>query len=132
MAATRGIVRPFDDYANEIAALVEDTRPSAWGFALAQERRAFSEICRRLPISNPGLQETLNALDMDPYLLDRLTKRQIELLGLLDAGLSNQQIADRLNLTLTTVKGHLQKLYAKFGVSSRSAALARARVMKLL
>lgn len=132
LAATRGIVRPFDDYANEIALLVEDTRPSAWGFALAQERRAFSEICRRLPISNPGLQETLNALDMDPYLLDRLTKRQVELLGLLDAGLSNQQIADRLNLTLTTVKGHLQKLYAKFDVSSRSAALARARAMKLL
>lgn len=132
LAASRGIVRPFDDHAAEIAVLVEDTKPSAWGFALAQERRAFSEICRRLPVSHPGLQDTLNTLEVDSYLLDRLTRRQIELLALLDAGLSNQQIADRLNVTLTTVKGHLQKLYAKFGVSSRSAALARARVMKLL
>lgn len=132
LAATRGVIRPFDDHAETIATLVEDTKPAAWGFALAQERRFFAEVCGRLPISNRSLQEKLVALNMDWHLLDPLTKRQIELLGLIDAGLSNQQIADRINVSLTTVKGHLQKLYGKFGVSSRSAALARARVLKLL
>jgi len=132
LAAPRGIVRPFADQASTIAALVDDTRPSDWGFALAQERRFFADICRRLPISDPSLQEKLVALNMESHLLDPLTRRQIELLGLLDAGLSNQQIADRINVTLTTVKGHLQKLYDKLGVSSRSAAVARARVLKLL
>ena len=132
VAATRGIVHPFDARAGVIASLVEDTKPSAWGFALNQERHCFADICRRLPISNPSFQEEQSALNADLQLLDPLTRRQIELLGLVNAGLSNQQIADRINVTLTTVKGHLQKLYAKFGVSSRAAALARARTMKLL
>lgn len=132
LAARRGIVRPFRDRAKAIADLVEDTKPSAWGFALENERKFFAGICRMLPIGNPLLQEKLVALNMDSQLLDTLTARQMELLGLLDAGLSNQQLADRINVTVTTVKGHLQKLYAKLGVSSRSAALARARVLNLL
>lgn len=132
LAARRGIVRPFRDRAKAIADLVEDTKPSAWGFALENERKFFADICRMLPISNPLLQEKLVAMNMDSPLLDTLTARQMELLGLLAAGLSNQQLADRINVTVTTVKGHLQKLYAKLGVSSRSAALARARALNLL
>lgn len=132
LAARRGIVRPFRDRARAIADLVEDTKPSAWGFALEAERKFFADMCRMLPIGNPELQERLVALNMDTQLLDTLTARQMELLGLLAAGLSNQQLADRIDVTVTTVKGHLQKLYAKLGVSSRSAALARARVLNLL
>jgi len=76
-------------------------------------------------------ENTLN-LGVDSPLLDPLTKRQTELLNLLDAGLSNQQIADRIHVSLTTVKGHLQKLFAKLNVQSRSSALARARAINLL
>lgn len=132
MAAPRGIVRPFNDHAQTIAMLVEETKPASWGFALAQERSFFADICRRLPISNRALQEKLEALNIEAHLLDPLTRRQVELLGLLDAGLSNQQIADRIDVSLATVKGHLLNLYAKLSVSSRSAALAKARVLKLL
>ena len=132
MAATRGIVRPFNDHAPTLATLIEETKPSSWGFALAQERTFFADICRRLPISDRTLQEKLETLNIDTQLLDPLTRRQVELLGLLDTGLSNQQIADRINVSLATVKGHLLNLYAKLGVSSRSAALAKARVLKML
>ncbi|MGQ0620657.1 MAG: LuxR C-terminal-related transcriptional regulator [Panacagrimonas sp.] len=132
IAASRSIVRPFNDHAQTIATLVEETKPSSWGFALAQERSFFADICRRLPISNRALQEKLEALNIEAHMLDPLTRRQVELLGLLDAGLSNQQIADRITVSLATVKGHLQNLYAKLSVSSRSAALAKARVLKLL
>lgn len=132
MAASRGIVRPFNDHARTLATLVEETKPSSWGFALAHERTFFADICRRLPISDRTLQEKLETLNIEVQLLDPLTRRQVELLGLLDAGLSNQQIADRINVSLATVKGHLLNLYAKLSVSSRSAALAKARVLKLL
>lgn len=63
---------------------------------------------------------------------DGLTARQIQLLGLLDEGLSNEQVADRLSLSVTTVKWHLHNAYVALGVRSRSAALARARALKLL
>lgn len=132
IAAMRDIVRPFRDRARLIADLVEDTRPASWGFALAKERRFFADICRMLPISNRALQDRLVELNIESHLLDALTARQIELLGLLEAGLSNQQIADRIGVTLSTVKGHLQRLFGKLGVKSRSAALARARALNLL
>lgn len=132
LAASREIVRPFDDHSKTLARIVEDTKSTAWGFALAQEKRFFSEICNRLPIRAFSIGETPIVLTTDSQLVTPLTKRQIELLKLLDAGLSNQQIADRIHVSLTTVKGHLQKLYAKLDVQSRSSALARARAVNLI
>lgn len=132
LAAPRRIVRPFRDLAPALAALVEDTKPSAWGFATADERRLFADLCARLPLRDAGLQDRLVRHNVELPLPEPLTDRQAELLLLLEAGLGNQQIADRLDLTLSTVKGHLQRLYGKLGASSRAAALARARVLKLL
>lgn len=132
LAAPRRIVRPFRDLAPGLAVLVEDTKPSTWGFASAEERRFFADLCSRIPMRDASLQDRLVSLNIEAQLSDSLTARQTELLAFLEAGLSNQQISDRLDVTLTTVKGHLQRLYGKLGVSSRSAALARAKVLKLL
>jgi LuxR family maltose regulon positive regulatory protein len=41
-------------------------------------------------------------------------------------GCSNQEIAERLFVTVDTVKKHLQHIYRKLGVSSRTAAIAKA------
>ncbi|WZB64581.1 LuxR C-terminal-related transcriptional regulator [Achromobacter xylosoxidans] len=60
------------------------------------------------------------------------TTRELELLALIEAGLSNQEIADRLTLSVATVKWHLYNLYAKLGVKNRASALARARSLNLL
>lgn len=132
LAAPRRIVRPFRDLAPALAVLIEDTKPAAWGFATVEERRFFADLCARIPMRDASLQDRLVSLNIEVQLHEALTARQAELLALLEAGLSNQHIADRLDLTVTTVKGHLQRLYGKLGVSSRSAALARAKVLKLL
>jgi len=132
LAASRGIVRPFDDHSGTISRIVEETKASAWGFALAQEKCFFSEICERVSVGDISMREDSIVPGIDSPLVDPLTKRQIELLKLLDAGLSNQQIADRVHISLSTVKGHLQKLYAKLDVESRSSALARARAVSLI
>lgn len=54
-----------------------------------------------------------------------LTRREVELIGCLSEGLSNTEIAGRLFLSEKTVKNHLGRIYAKLGVSSRSAAIVR-------
>ncbi|MCC2655147.1 MAG: hypothetical protein K0Q76_255 [Panacagrimonas sp.] len=132
LAARRRILRPFRDRGELIAGLVNDTRPQAWGFALEEERRFFVEICSGLPLSSGALREQIDQSHGERQLLETPTARELELLGLIEAGLSNQQLADRLSVSVATVKWHLYNLYTKLGVSSRSAALARARSLNLL
>lgn len=132
LAARRRILRPFRDRAELIAGLVNDTKPAAWGFALEEERKCFVEICRGLPLRSAALLDQIDQTQGESQLLETPTARELELLGLIEAGLSNQQLADRLNVSVATVKWHLYNLYTKLGVSSRSAALARARALNLL
>ena len=62
----------------------------------------------------------------------QLTARERDVLDCLDRGLSNQAISAELFLSRATVKSHLARLYSKLGVSSRTAALAKARGQGLL
>ena len=62
----------------------------------------------------------------------RLTDREIEVLGLLETGASNREIAKTLFVTEATVKTHLVHLFDKLGVDSRARAVAVARERGLL
>lgn len=53
-----------------------------------------------------------------------LTKRENEIMDCLMAGNSNQNIAQNLDLSITTVKTHLRRMYAKLNASSRLEAVA--------
>ncbi len=65
-------------------------------------------------------------------LVESLSARELEILRLLEAGLTNQDIADSLVLTLGTVKSHNYNIYSKLGVKSRSQAVRRAKELNLL
>lgn len=64
--------------------------------------------------------------------LDPLLEREQEVLELIAAGLSNQEIADRLYLSLPTIKMYASQLYRKLGVRRRTEAVRRARQEGLL
>ncbi len=59
--------------------------------------------------------------------LEPLTDRELEVLRLIDEGLSNRDIAQRLVVTLETVKWYNKQIYGKLGVHTRTQAVARAR-----
>jgi DNA-binding NarL/FixJ family response regulator len=59
-----------------------------------------------------------------------LTAREIQILRLLESGLSNQEIADRLCIALHTVKNHVHSVLGKLGVSTRGAAAAYSRSIR--
>jgi len=65
-------------------------------------------------------------------LLEPLTPRELDVLRLLVAGLSNQAIAQELIVTVGTVKRHLNSIYGKLAVQSRTQAVARAQTLHLL
>lgn len=61
-----------------------------------------------------------------------ISDREIEVLKLIADGKSNASIADSLYISLSTVKTHINNLYSKLGVESRTQALARAREFNLI
>ena len=67
-----------------------------------------------------------------PGLVEPLTSREMEVLRLLAAGLSNQEIAQELFLAVGTVKKYSSNIYGKLGVRNRTRATARARELELL
>jgi DNA-binding NarL/FixJ family response regulator len=60
----------------------------------------------------------------------RLTSRETQIVGLIDEGLSNKEIASRLQIELTTVKHHVHHLLEKLGVRRRTEAAARVRHLR--
>jgi len=64
-------------------------------------------------------------------LVEPLTMREIEVLQLLADGLANKEIADRLFISIGTVKNHLKSIYGKLEVDSRTRAVARGRALGL-
>lgn len=62
----------------------------------------------------------------------QLTPRQCEVLDLLCEGLSNRAIAERMQVSEYTVRGHVQHLLNVLGVNSRAAALFKARKIGLI
>lgn len=65
-------------------------------------------------------------------LVEPISARELDVLRLLDGGLSNPQIAAKLNIANSTVKTHINNIYGKLGVQTRVQAINRARELGLL
>lgn len=132
IAANYQLLRPFQEQAACITELVCESRPRDWGFTREEDRKFFAGLCRHLPLARQELKEELERLGSPCELAAPLTQRELELLRLLDAGLSNHQLAGHLEVSVPTVKWHLYNLYGKIGARTRSAVIARARILNLM
>jgi LuxR family maltose regulon positive regulatory protein len=65
-------------------------------------------------------------------LVDPLSERELEVLGLMAEGLSNSDIANRLYLSVATVKRHGTNIFGKLSAASRQQAIERARELRLI
>lgn len=72
--------------------------------------------------------------DADKYDRNKLglSKRELEVLELLAQGFSNQEIADKLFVSLNTAKTHISNIYAKLNVKRRTQAIQKARDLALI
>lgn len=86
----------------------------------------------RMTLSSEATEVLVHAAARPITPADELTEREREVLGLMVDGLSNQEIADRLFLSLGTVKFHAGNIYAKLGVDSRVGAVTLAIQRRLV
>ncbi len=65
-------------------------------------------------------------------LVEPLSERELEVLDLIAEGLSNREVAERLYISLRTVKWHASNIYGKLSVKNRTQAVAKARALGIL
>ncbi|WP_157353799.1 LuxR C-terminal-related transcriptional regulator [Aromatoleum toluclasticum] len=133
IAAPRRLLQPFVEHADVIQPLIMADPKKNWPLVNDKEFVFFADLRQRLgPALAPDRSSPQQEAAADSFELDAPTSREIELLGFLDSGLSNQEIADRLGLTVGTVKWHLHNLFMKLRVRNRSAAIFKAKRAGLL
>ncbi|MFH8408726.1 response regulator [Streptomyces sp. NPDC018019] len=110
---------------SEAAALLDAVRTVAAGEGLiapAVTRRLIAEFASPRTVRRPA-----DTAAPDPSVLDTLTRREREVLGCLGQGLSNADIATRLEVAEATVKTHVSRLLGKLELRSRVQAAVLAQ-----
>ncbi|WP_429260845.1 LuxR C-terminal-related transcriptional regulator [Paraburkholderia sp. GAS334] len=135
LLATPGqLMQPFLIYGTVLNKILRTAGPRELGFVRPLEISFLERIRTLVGIAEDAIHKEpvdAPAKTNREVLLPALTARETQLLHMINDGLSNQQIADRLCLTVPTVKWHLNNLYSKISVRNRSAALAKARAFGL-
>jgi LuxR family maltose regulon positive regulatory protein len=124
LARTEGHIRIFLDMGRTMKELLQlylATRASA--------HQAYAQkLLDEFPTSGP---EPASG-NTQPVLIEPLTPREREVLRLMGAGLSNRQIAENLVLSEGTIKFHVHNILEKLEAHSRTAALVKAKELKLI
>lgn len=113
-----------------------ELRPQA--FAAAQERASrleFSGLVHELIVELGQLSQALGQqvpVSSASLLADPLSERELDVLRQIAEGCSNQEIAVRLYVGISTVKKHINHIFDKLDVNNRTQAVARARARGLL
>ncbi|HEX6484018.1 MAG TPA: LuxR C-terminal-related transcriptional regulator [Ktedonobacteraceae bacterium] len=100
--------------------------------AFEQEEQGASTSEASATTPSPSSAFVPKTTPRQPSLVVSLTRREQEVLRLLAAGASNQDIAQTLVISLDTVKKHVSHLLGKLGATSRTQAIAQARARSLL
>lgn len=98
------------------------------------EKEIFRETVTRPPVHQPALAGPAVTFGATAPASENLgiSKREMEVLGLIAEGLSNQEIAARLFVSLNTVKTHSSNLFEKMEVKRRTQAIEKAKRLGLI
>jgi LuxR family maltose regulon positive regulatory protein len=121
-------VRLFLDEGAPMAALLER-------YAATQAPRPYVQsLLAAFPGREAAAPQSLNGHASNGHaaaLLEPLSAREAEIMRLLAAGLSNPEIAERLSLSVNTVRWYVKQLYRKLDVHNRTQAALKAQALNL-
>ena len=126
LAKPGGFVRLFVDEGLPMARLLYKA------LARGSEPAYIRRLLAAFPVAEPEHAPSAPVSDPDSEWVEPLSTREREVLQLIAEGLSNQEIAARLYLSLHTVKVHARNIYAKLGAANRTQAVARGRALRIV
>jgi LuxR family maltose regulon positive regulatory protein len=126
LAKPEGYVRIFLDEGPPMARLLYEALSR--GIAPDYVQRLLAAF----PVVEPEQADTSKKQATENELIEPLSEREIEVLQLIAEGLTNQEIATRLYLSLHTVKVHAHNIYGKLGIKNRTQAVARGKALGIL
>ena len=126
LAAPGGLLRLFVDEGSSMARLLYEA------LARGIEPGYVRQLLAAFPVTDS--EQTLSSTppEVEAGFVEPLSEREIEVLQLIAEGLTNQEVANRLYLSLHTVKVHARNIYGKLGVKNRTQAVAKARALGIL
>ena len=127
-AEPEGYMRLFLDEGAPIVKLLLNLRETS------PEQQAYMRLLLAASIEHETTRPNDKKVHPQPSqpLVDPLSERELEVLQLIAAGASNEEIAERLVIAIGTVKRHVSNILGKLTVSSRTQAVARAQAIGLL
>lgn len=131
LAAPEGYCRTFLDEGADVAVLLREVRHLSPVFVdeLLQAFGSNKSVATIYSVKqSDGLPAAFPGTDFN----EPLSRRELEIVGLIAGGLSNTDIARKLHITVGTVKWHANNIYAKLSVKTRTQAAARVRELGLL
>ncbi|MFN2186013.1 MAG: LuxR C-terminal-related transcriptional regulator, partial [Anaerolineae bacterium] len=126
LAEPRGFLRIYVDEGPPMARLLYE----ALSLGIAPEYS--NRLLAAFPVAEPEQAGPSTVAAANVELIEPLSERELEVLGLIAEGLTNPEIASRLFVSLNTVKAHARNIYGKLGVHNRTQAVTRARALGIL
>jgi ATP/maltotriose-dependent transcriptional regulator MalT len=117
----------FEIYAAAIALIF--TGLGIWLAQKLMKPKVKTVVVEKEVVINAGSEFVLNEAAMEDL---RISKRELEVLQLMAQGLSNQEIAERLFVSLNTVKTHSSNLFEKLEAERRTQAIEKAKRLNLI
>ncbi len=126
LAREEGFVRTFLDEGEPMVQLLYEAA------SRGIEPEYVGQLLAAYTSSEPAIVSFKRQTKDQKELVEPLSEREVEVVALIAGGLSNQEIAIQLHISLSTVKGHTSNIYGKLLVHNRTQAVIRAKELGIL
>jgi len=132
LSPSSGFLRIFLDEGERVQSMLKWVAESAEKEVPATAAHRLQSILESFAESGLDTTKRNDPADGHLGLVEQLSARELEVLGLIVSGRSNVQIGERLQIAESTVKWHAKNIFGKLGVKNRTAAALAAQQLKLL